>query len=298
VNTSSSQQLRELPLEVIEPNLSQPRRYFDEEALQELASSIRECGVLQPVLVRPSNEDKYQLVAGERRWRAAQLAGLHTIPALITEYDDLAALEIGLIENMARQDLNPIEEARAYVTLMEEFGLSHRQIGLRVGRHMSVVSNMVRLLRLSPEILELLERGDLSAGHGKGLLMAKDPRVRSELAREAIEQGWSVRTLEAHARSSNDYPAPSSAPPAHPDYSAAPPTHSSAPSVHPLHGDGSDDLATNIARVWGDAVGAEVMVRTLPDRKLRVEFVFDSPEGALAVGGQLAEKLARGSKRR
>jgi ParB family chromosome partitioning protein len=331
---SPPQDLQHLPLDAIEPNLHQPRRHFDEETLQELAGSIRERGVLQPVLVRPINQDKhqfigggkntYQLIAGERRWRAAQLAGLQMIPALISEYDDLAALEIGLIENMAREDLNPVEEARACVTLVNELGLTYRQLGERVGRSEATMWNAVHLLDLSEEIIELLERGELSKTHGTALLVAKDPQVRLELAQKAIEHGWSVQTLKAHARESNnspDHPAHSSAlghssdsghSPASPNHLAhsSAPAHSSdsahssasghspAPPVHPLHGDGSDDLAMNIARVWGDAVGVEVMVRTLPDRKLRVEFVFESPEGALAVGGQLAEKVARGSKRR
>jgi ParB family transcriptional regulator, chromosome partitioning protein len=283
------QELQEIPLGLIEPNLSQPRRYFDEEALEALADSVRERGVLQPVLVRPLEDGKFQLVAGERRWRAARLAGLETIPALISEYDDLAALEAGLIENMAREDLNPIEEARACATLAEDLGLSHGQIAERVGRSRSAVSHLVRLLDLSEELLELIERGELSTAHGKALLMAKDPRVRRELARAVVEQGWTMRVLEARARESNNSAGYDSAPPAH---------DSGQSSEPPVHGSGLDEVATNIARVWGDAVGAEVMVRALPHRKLRVEFVFDSPAGALAVGGQLAEKIARASKRR
>jgi ParB family chromosome partitioning protein len=303
VNTSSSQQLRELPVDAIEPNLHQPRRHFDEASLEELAGSIRERGVLQPVLVRPINdgkhklnagdkdkyesiagdETKYQLIAGERRWRAAKLVGLQTIPALISEYDDLAALEVGLIENMAREDLNPVEEARACVILMEEFGLSHRQIGIRVGRHISVVSNLIRLLGLSAEILELIERGELSRSHALALLMAKDPRARRDLAQKTIEQGWSTRTLQARVHASNNFGSPDS---------------SSAPPGNPPLADGLEEVAMNIAKVWGDALGAEVMVRTLPYRKLRVELLFDSPEGAFALGRQIAEKIARGSKRR
>jgi ParB family transcriptional regulator, chromosome partitioning protein len=287
---SSPRDLQHLPLDSIEPNLHQPRRHFDEEALEALADSVRERGVLQPVLVRPIDEDrhqfiggdknKYQLIAGERRWRAAKLVGLRTIPALITEYDDLAALEIGLIENMARQDLNPIEEARACVTLVNELGLTYRQLGERVGRSEATIWNVMHLLDLSEEIIELLERGELSKTHAIALLLAKDPRARLELARKAIEQGWSVQTLKTHARASNNSLA-----------------HSPALPGNPPDGDDSDDVAMNIARVWGNAVGAEVMVRTLPDRKLRVEFVFESPEGALAVGGQLAEKVARGARR-
>jgi ParB/RepB/Spo0J family partition protein len=330
---SPVQDLQDLPVALIEPNLHQPRRSFDEASLQELAGSIAERGVLQPVIVRPNHEDKnkYQLVAGERRWRAAKLTGLHTIPALISEYDDLPALEVGLIENMARQDLNPIEEAHACVTLVQELGLTYQQLASRVGRSKSRVANLIRLLKLPEEIIELMERGELSKSHGEALLIAQDPRVRGALAREAVEHGWSVPTLKARAHASNDSPNHSSALPVYsptspnhsspdhhahssaldhssPDHSSAlghspafgysSPNHSSALPGNPPDGDDSDDVAMNIARVWGDAVGAEVMVRVLSSRKLRVEFVFDSPAGALAVGGQLAEKVARASKRR
>jgi ParB family chromosome partitioning protein len=311
---SPAQDLQDLPVALIEPNLHQPRRSFDEASLQELACSIAERGVLQPVLVRRNHEDKhqfiggdknkYQLIAGERRWRAAKLAGLQTIPALITEYDDLAALEIGLIENMARQDLNPVEEALACVTLVQELGLTYQQLASRVGRSKSRVANLIRLLKLPEETIELLERGELSGSHGEALLIAQNPQVREALARKAVEQGWSVQALKAHAHESNS--SSGSALPVHssPNHISASPNHisgsghSSAPPGRPLQGDGSDDVAMNIARVWGDAVGAEVMVRALSGRKLRVEFVFESPEGALAVGGQLAEKIARASKRR
>ncbi len=160
----AAQVLRELPVELVVPNPSQSRRHFDEEALQALAGSIGECGVLQPVLVRSGEDGEYELLAGERRWRAAKLAGLPDIPALVSRYNDRAALELGLIENVARKDLNPVEEARACVTLAKEFGLTYLQIGDRVGRSESVVSNLVRLLQLSEEILELLERGELGCG--------------------------------------------------------------------------------------------------------------------------------------
>jgi ParB family chromosome partitioning protein len=302
---SPIQDLQDLPVALIEPNLSQPRRYFDEATLEALAGSVRERGVLQPVLVRPKyqliagDETKYQLVAGERRWRAAKLVGLQTIPALISTYDDLAALEAGLIENMAREDLNPIEEALACVTLVQELGLTYQQLAERVGRSKSRVANLIRLLKLPEETIELMERGELSSSHGEALLIAQNPQVREALARKAVEEGWSVQALKAHAHESNSSSGSallvhSSASPGHSSGSG----HSSAPPGSPLQGDGSDDVAMNIARVWGDAVGAEVMVRALSGRKLRVEFVFESPEGALAVGGQLAEKIARASKRR
>ncbi len=194
------QELRELALEEIVPNPSQPRRHFDEAALQELAGSLRERGVLQPVLVRPGPDGKHELIAGERRWRAAARAGLQSIPALVSPCDDAAALETALIENMAREDLNPVEEAQACATLVQELGLTLEQVGQRVGRGRVAVSNLLRLLDLSGEILELMERGELSEGHGRALLTAKDVQVRRRLADDAVREGWSVRTLEARAR--------------------------------------------------------------------------------------------------
>ena len=193
-----------IPVELIAPNPKQPRRVFDDGALQALAGSLRERGVLQPVLVRPVAGGTYELVAGERRWRAAQLAGLETIPALVRARDDAEALEAALIENMAREDLNPVEEARACAALVEELGLTRETVGLRVGRSRVAVSNLLRLLDLPDEALELLERGDLSEGHGRALLLATDHADRRRLARSAVADGWSVRVLEAKAREANE----------------------------------------------------------------------------------------------
>jgi ParB family transcriptional regulator, chromosome partitioning protein len=282
---SPPQELRELPVQEIESSPSQPRRRFDEAALKALAGSVGECGVLQPVLVRPRRDGGYRLIVGERRWRAAKIAGLQSIPALVFSYDDAAALEMGLIENMAREDLNPVEEARACEILVRELGLTYRQIGARVGRNKDAVTNLMRLLQLPDDILEFLEYGELSAAHGRALLMAKDPEARPKLARAAIEQGWTVEKLKACARESN---------------TGGPESREGVGDEEGGRGNGQalDETAMNIARVWGDAVGEEVMVRAMSGRKLRVEFVFESPEGALAVGGRLAETLARGSKRR
>jgi len=268
------QELQDLPVDLIDPNLSQPRRYFDETTLQALAGSLRDRGVLQPVLVRTRKDGRYELIVGERRWRAAKIAELASIPALVCPFDDGATLEAALIENMAREDLNPVEEARACATLIKDFGLSHRQIGARVGRHMSVVSNLVRLLNLPAEILELVELGQLSRSHALALLMAKDPQVRPQLARASIEEGWSISKIEARARESNRTDSPSNSP-------------GSVPTV-----------TMSVASVWGDLLGVEVSVRTLRTQKLRLEVVFDSPEAALALGGRLGEAVARGSKRR
>jgi len=196
-------ELRELPVELIVANPKQPRRRFDEGTLQALAGSLGERGVLQPVLVRAKPGGTYELVAGERRWRAAQIAGLEKIPALVRARGDAEALELALIENMAREDLSPIEEARACAALVEELGLTREDVGRRVGRGRVAVSNLMRLLDLPDEVIELLEEGALSEGHGRALLLAEDHGARRSLARTAVEQGWSVRIAEARARESN-----------------------------------------------------------------------------------------------
>ncbi len=268
---TATQELRDLPVDLVQPNLAQPRRYFDQATLQELAGSLRERGVLQPVLVRPSTDSRYELIAGERRWRAAKLAGLQKIPSLISPYDDLAALETALIENMARENLSPVEEARACTTLIKELGLTHEEIAHRVGRSRVAVTNLMRLLNLSTEILELLEHGELSMTHGLTLLRARDTASHRELARKAVQEEWSVRTLQARADQTNN---------------PAPVLNGAAPAPNDLE---QDTMAMNVARVWGDAVGEEVTVRTMSGRKLKVEFVFESPEAALAAGGRMTQ---------
>ncbi len=225
----------------------------------------------------------YELVAGERRWRAAKIAGLQSIPALVSPYDDLAALEAALIENMAREDLNPVEEARACVTLTQEFGLTYRQIAERVGRHKTVVSNLMRLLKLSEEILELLERGELTGGHGIALLMADDLQARGELARAAVQAGWSVRELEARVRASNkDVLAPDGS------RRARAGSHGRSGIWPPL----------NLARAWGDLLGVEVQVRVLPRGRMRLEVTFGSAAEGIALADRLAAAIARGAKGR
>jgi ParB family chromosome partitioning protein len=195
-----AQELREIPVDMVAPNPHQPRSTFDEEALLALAESIRVRGVLQPVLVRPLPAGTYELIAGERRWRAAGLAELETIPAIVRHHDDAASLEVALVENMAREDLNPIEEARACAALTEELGLSREEVGQRVGRSRVAVSNLIRLLDLPDEALELIITGQLTEGHGRALLTAPDNADRRRLARQAVEGRWSVRELESRAR--------------------------------------------------------------------------------------------------
>lgn len=268
--------LRNVPVELIVPNPRQPRRSFDEDALLALSSSLRERGVLQPVLIRPVAGGTYELVAGERRWRAAQLAGLETIPALVRARDDAESLEAALIENMAREDLNPVEEARACAALVEELGLTRESVGLRVGRSRVAVTNLLRLLDLPDEVLALLERGELSEGHGRALLLAGDHADRRRLARSAVAEGWSVRTLEARAREAN-------APPAD-----APPRETRGASA--LHPD-QQAAAEQIADALGGAFGIEVTVKPRGDG-YRVELTFEDPDEALALARRLRPRAA------
>jgi ParB family chromosome partitioning protein len=272
---SHADELRELPIELIVANPKQPRRRFDEEALQALAGSLGARGVLQPVLVRAKPGGMYELVAGERRWRAAKIAGLETVPALIRPHGDAQALELALIENMAREDLSPIEEARACAALVEELGLTREEVGRRVGRSRVAVSNLMRLLDLPDETIELLEEGALSEGHGRALLLAEDHGARRSLSRAAVAEGWSVRTAEARARESNAAArtakgdAGRKAGPArvaHPDQEAA---------------------AREIAEALGAALGAEVRVKSTRKGGYRAELEFATPEEALELACRL-----------
>ena len=194
------EELRRVPVDLISANPHQPRDNFDEAALVALAESIKVRGVLQPVLVRPLPGGTYELIAGERRWRAAKLAELEDLPAIVRHHEDAASLEVALIENMARQDLNPVEEARACAALTEELGLSREEVGRRVGRSRVAVSNLIRLLDLPDDALQAIQAGDLSEGHGRALLMAPDHGERRRLARSAVQNDWSVRELEQRAR--------------------------------------------------------------------------------------------------
>ncbi|MEX2448670.1 MAG: ParB/RepB/Spo0J family partition protein [Solirubrobacterales bacterium] len=189
-------ELRQLPVDLIKPNPKQPRTSFDPEALAGLASSIESSGVIQPLLVRPLADGSYELIAGERRWRAARQAGLEKVPAVVRDPEQAERLQVALIENMVREDLNPVEEARACAALVEDLGLSKEELARRVGRSRPAVSNLIRLLDLPDEALELLESGELSGGHGRALLAASGNDVRRRLARDAARGGWSVRETE------------------------------------------------------------------------------------------------------
>jgi ParB family chromosome partitioning protein len=198
---AEEEDLRSIPLDLISPNPRQPRASLDEQGLRQLADSIKTHGILQPVLLRPLTEGRYELIAGERRWRAARLAGLERIPAVIRSREDSQRLELALIENMAREDLNPIDAARACAALVEELGLTQEEVGKRVGRSRVAISNLVRLLELPDEVLAMLEGEELTEGHGRALLQAPDPNTQRALARETRDRGLSVRETEAMARS-------------------------------------------------------------------------------------------------
>jgi ParB family chromosome partitioning protein len=193
-------ELRQLPVELIKPNPKQPRTRFDPEALAGLASSIEASGVVQPLLVRPLRDGSYELVAGERRWRAAQQAGLEKVPAIVRDSEQAERLQLALIENVVREDLNPVEEARACAALVEDLGLSKAELAQRIGRSREAISNLVRLLDLPDATLGLLEKGKLTAGHGRALLGVAGNDARRRLGKRAADAGWSVRETEKRVR--------------------------------------------------------------------------------------------------
>jgi ParB family chromosome partitioning protein len=260
--------LREIPPELIQPNARQPRRTFDQSRLAELAESIRTRGVLQPIVVRPLAGGSFELVAGERRLRAAQMVELETIPALVRDTEDWERLDLALAENMARVDLNPVEEARACAMLVDDLGLTKQEVGRRVGRSRVAISNLVRLLELPEEAIELIETGALSEGHGRAILLCKDHAMRRQLALDARDGAWSVRDTERRAREAQGQPEPE-------------PKRFSR-EVHP-------DLAEALAAAedtLAAAFGRPVKVRARGDG-CRVELEFDTPGEAV----ELAERL-------
>lgn len=267
---AGDEKLRELAVELIVPNPRQPRRQFDEDTLAGLAGSVRERGIVQPVLVRPLPGGTFELIAGERRWRAAQLAGLKSVPALVRPRDDAEALEVALIENMARADLTPVEEARACAALVEELGLTREQVGLRVGRSRVAVSNLIRLLDLPDDVLELLDRGHLTEGHGRALLLAEDHADRRRLAREAAAGGWSVRVLEDRARQAGRSASSTGA-------------RVRRAAVHPDQAQAAAEIADTLAAAWG----TEVKVRPAGSG-YRVELLVADPAEAAALARRQA----------
>jgi ParB family transcriptional regulator, chromosome partitioning protein len=268
--------LREIPLDLIQPNGRQPRRTFDEARLAELAESIRARGVLQPIVVRPLAGGSFELVAGERRLRAAQMVELETIPALVRDAEDWERLDIALAENMARVDLNAIEEARACAMLVEDLRLTKQEVGRRVGRSRVAISNLIRLLELPEEALELIERGQLTEGHGRALLLCKDHAARRSLALEARDGAWSVRETERHAREAEGQPEPK--------------RKRFTREIHP-------DLAEALAAAedtLSAAFGQPVKVRPKGEG-CRVELAFDSPADAVAMAERILSRGHRGA---
>jgi len=261
-------ELRELPVGLIKPNPGQPRTKFDPEALAALAASIESSGIVQPLLVRPLPDGSYELVAGERRWRAAQQAGLEKVPAVVREQAEADRLQAALIENMVREDLNPVEEARACAALVEDLGLTKEDLARRVGRSRPAVSNLIRLLELPDETLELLEGGELSEGHGKALLGAGGNDVRRRLARDAVRGGWSVRETENRVRLAGQ-------PKARPKRSPIDPEEAAA--------------LENAADAFEKALGQEVAVRR-KGATVSVELRFDDIDEALATAQRLGRR--------
>ena len=265
---SAAGELRELPVSLIKPNPSQPRTKFEPEALAALAASIEASGVVQPLLVRPLPDGSYELVAGERRWRAAQQAGIEKVPAVVRDQAEAERLQAALIENMVREDLNPVEEARACAALVEELGLTKEELAKRVGRSRPAVSNLIRLLELPDEALELLESRELSEGHGKALLAANGNDARRRLARDAARGAWSVRETEEKVRLANQPKTRPKRAPADPDALAA------------LRG---------VAEALEEALGHEVSARAKGDG-IAVELRFDDVREANALARRLRKR--------
>ena len=247
-------ELRQLPVDLIRPNPEQPRTRFDSETISELAHSIETAGVVQPLIVRPLASGQYELVAGERRWRAAREAGLTEVPAVIRDEGESERLQTALIENMAREDLNPVDEARACATLVDDLGLTKEELARRVGRGRVAVSNLIRLLDLPEPALDLLRSKQLTEGHGRAILQARGADARRRLARDAAAGGWSVRETERRAKLA-----------------------SKSDGAKPQRGRRSADEAAAITEAEDEleaAIGRDVRVRATKDG-LKAELVFD-----------------------
>ena len=263
-------ELRELPVDLIKPNPKQPRTNFDPEALAGLADSIASSGIVQPLLVRPLRDGSYELIAGERRWRAARQAGLDKVPVVVRDPEQAERLQVALIENMVREDLNPVEEARACAALVEDLGLSKEDLARRVGRSRPAVSNLIRLLDLPDEALELLESGELSGGHGRALLAAMGNDVRRRLARDAARNGWSVRETENRVKLASQPKRPSTASP------------KLSPEEEAAMSDAADRLETALGhevrvRPKGEGIAVEIRLADLDEALQLAAIIADTP---------------------
>jgi ParB family transcriptional regulator, chromosome partitioning protein len=264
-------ELLELPVEMIEPNPDQPRTNFEKGALDALAGSIKSAGLLQPLIVRPVDGGRYELVAGERRWRAAQKAGLERVPAVVRVSPEDERLQAALIENMVREDLNPVDEARACAALVDDLGISKEELARRVGRSRSSISNLIRLLELPDPVLALLTRGDLTEGHGRALLQVSDQTARTSLAKKAAAEGWSVRETEDRTRAGGKG------------------KRKPAPKGGRISAEERAAM-TDAEDVLGEALGADVRVRRAGDG-VKAELRFDD----LSEVASLARRLRRRS---
>lgn len=275
--------LVELPVAALEPNPNQPRQHFEEESLAALTASIREVGVLQPVLVRRVDDDHYELIAGERRWRSAKRAGLLSIPAVVRESDDLSSLEQALVENLHRQDLNPLEEAAAYQQLLEDFGLTHEQLSRRVGKSRAAISNTLRLFQLPPSVQKLVGEGQLTAGHARALLGTPDRAFQESLARRIVAEQLSVRAVEDAVRARNELGGAGATPPdpANAEQEGHKSSRLRPPGVLELEELLSEHLATRV-RVDVGASRGKVVVEfaTLEDLERIYRAMTTTPEGS------------------
>lgn len=242
-----------LRLSQIEPDKNQPRKFFDEAALEELAASIKEHGLIQPIIVAPLAEDRYRIIAGERRWRACRLAGLEEVPALVREYTEQEISEISLIENLQREDLNPIEEALGYRNLMDQYGMTQEKIAQKISKSRSAIANTLRLLTLPEQILDFIKTGELSAGHARTLIGLDDADLQLALANKMISDELSVRQAEELVKKSKKEP-------------------KAAPLPDPAVAQALKELETRAA----SGVGNKVLIRHKPDNKGKVEIQYHS----------------------
>jgi len=266
--------IREIPIAQIRPNPYQPRQQFSEESLAELAASIRELGVIQPIIVRQEGDGDYVLVAGERRLRAASMAGLTTIPAIVRSPSEQQMLEMALVENVQREDINPIDAALAYKRLMEEFGMTQEQVAQRVGKSVPAVSNTLRLLQLPEYIINSLKEGIISEGHGRALLMVKDPTLQRQLWSDITTEGLSVRAAELRARELRPLnPTPRNAP------ESAPQPSSASPELKALEHNLSAYLGTRVQVVqWGGG-GGRIVIEFYSEEELGRILEIIAPNG-------------------
>ena len=266
--------VQEIPIAQIHPNPYQPRRVFDEDSLRELADSIRQVGVLQPIIVRQDSVDEYTLIAGERRLRAAQMVGLQSIPAIVRTPSEQQMLEMALIENLQREDINPIDAALAYKHLMDEFGLTQEQVAIRVGKSVPAISNTLRLLQLPDYIQDSIRSGLISEGHGRALLMVRDPVQQRQLWQQITADGLSVRATELRARELRSGKQPINPGPRSYPLSSSPP-----PEVKALEHNLSAYLGTKVKVVYQEGGAGRIVIEFYSEEELGRILEIIAPNG-------------------